>query len=277
MLPPGESTGEPEQEVEPTFRVPVVSGRWVWTANPISGRVALIDASNYGVKTALAGAGPTYLTALPAPRGGSRALVINTVSDDATLLSATSEGELEVSATLPVHTGANAWAVTADGRFAVAWTDANAITDPDPSQGFQDITVLDLAADPPASKRLSVGYRPARVFVDDDDTRVYIATDAGLDVIDLESSDGPVVEREVELSASPANDTAPREVNVTPNGDYAFVRREGQSFITVVDVARGQFKEVALPGVVTDLDLTADAKLAIAIIRDPVTPQSDDG
>jgi len=275
-LPPGQSSGDPEQEVEPAFRVPVVSGHWVWTANPTSGRVALIDASNFSVKTALAGAAPTYLTALPAPEGGSRALVINSASEDATLLSAASDGEIEAIATMPVHAGANAWAVTADGRFAIAWTDASAIKDADPSQGFQDITVLDLAADPPSSKRLSVGYRPARVFVDDDDTHAYLATDAGIDVVDLTSSDGPVVEREVEISARPATDSARRDVNVTPNGDYAFVRREGQSFVTVVDIARGQFKDVQLPGVVTDLDLTADAKLAVAVVRDPVTPQGDE-
>ena len=78
----------PEQELDQTFRVPVVSGHWVWTANPQSGRVALIDAQTFTVKTALAGAGPTYLAALPAPKGGSRALVINSVSQDATLLNA---------------------------------------------------------------------------------------------------------------------------------------------------------------------------------------------
>ena len=76
---------KPEQEVDRAFRVPVVSGHWVWTANPKSGRVALIDATNFTVKTALAGAGPTYLAALPAPSGGSRALVINSESHDATL------------------------------------------------------------------------------------------------------------------------------------------------------------------------------------------------
>lgn len=274
-LPPGQSVDEPEREVTSAFQVPVVSGQWVWTANPSSGRVALIDAKSFTVRTALAGAGPTYLTALPAPSGGSRALVINTESDDATLLAASATGEIEITATLPVHEAANAWTVTPSGRFAVAWTDASAVENPDPSQGFQDITVLDLSEGARRAKRLSVGYRPARVFVDADERHVYIATDAGLDVVDLASDDGPVVEREVELSAHPANDTARREVNVTPNGDYAFVRREGQSIVTVVDIARGSFKDIELPGVVTDLDLTSDAKLAIAVVRERLIPAGD--
>lgn len=269
-LPPGNGTDnpKPEQEVERAFRVPVVSGRWVWTANPSSGRVALIDAKTFTVKTALAGAGPTYLTALPAPEGGSRALVINSQSNDATWFAADAQGEIETLATLPVHEGANAWAVTADGRFAVAWTDASAVDNADPSQGFQDISVLDLGGNVPVSKRLSVGYRPARVFVDDDDAHVYVVTDAGIDVVTLKSEDGPAVEREVPLSADPANDTAPREVNITPNGDFAFVRREGKAYVTAVDLGAGSFEDIALPGAVTDLDLSADASMAVAIIRE---------
>ena len=98
-------TPEPEEEVDRAFRVPVVSGHWVWTANPTSGRVALIDAKTFTVKTALAGAGPTYLAALPAAGGGARALVINSESEDATLLSANDAGEIETTATLPVHRG----------------------------------------------------------------------------------------------------------------------------------------------------------------------------
>jgi hypothetical protein len=270
-LDPGEQVPlpEPEKEADASFRVPVVSGRWVWTANPTSGRVALIDATSFTVKTALAGAAPTYLAALPAPKGSSRALVLNARSNDATLLATTADGEIEARATLPVHAGANAWATTPDGRFAIAWTDASAEANPDPSQGFQDITVLDLEGETPSSKRLSVGYRPARVFMDDDSRYAYVVTDAGIDVVDLKSERGPIVEREVEVSANPANDTARRDVNVTPDGAFAFVSRDGKDYITVVNVEQGRFKDIALPGVVTDLDLSADASLAIAIVREP--------
>lgn len=265
----------PEQELDQTYRVPVVSGHWVWTANPTSGRVALIDARSFTFTTALAGAGPTYLTALPPDDQGSRALVINSVSQDATLLGATEAGQIAVDATLPVHAGANAWAVTPDGRFAIAWTDAKALMRPDPSDGFQDITVLDLAQDSLSSKRLSVGYRPARVFVADDSRHAYLSTDAGIDVVDLFAKDGPSVEREVPVSAYPASDTARREVNMTPDGALAFVRREGMSYITVVDMADGQLRDVAMPGVVTDLDLSADAKTVVAIVRDHFIPADD--
>ena len=274
---PVEQPPKPEQEVDRAFRVPVVSGHWVWTANPKSGRVALIDAKSFTVKTALAGAGPTYLAALPAASGASRALVINTESHDATLLQTTEAGEIETLASLPVHQGANAWAVTADGRFAIAWTDASALSKADPSEGFQDVTVLDLGGKTPTSKRLSVGYRPARIFVDDDNAFAYVATDAGIDVIDLTAKGGPAIANEIALSADPANDRAHRDVNMTPDGAFAFVSRDGKNYVTVVDVAHGEIKNVELPGIVTDLDLNADGTLAVAIIRDAVIPADNAG
>ena len=268
---------KPEQEVDRAFRVPVVSGHWVWTANPKSGRVALIDATNFTVKTALAGAGPTYLAALPAASGGSRALVINTESHDATLFQTNAAGDIETLATLPVHQGANAWAVTPDGRFAIAWTDAAVLGKADPSEGFQDVTVLALGGKTPSSKRLSVGYRPARIFVDDDSSFAYVATDAGIDVLDLGAKGGPAVANEIALSADPANDLAHRDVNMTPDGAFAFVSRDGKNYVTVVDVAHGEIKNVELPGIVTDLDLNADGTLAVAIIRDAVIPADNAG
>lgn len=264
----GTPVPQPEKEVDRAFRVPVVSGHWVWTANPTSGRVALIDAKTFTVKTALAGAGPTYLAALPAEGGGSRALVINSQSQDATLLTASEAGEVETTASLPVHQGANAWAVSPDGRFAIAWTDASAIANPDPSEGFQDITVLDLGGKTLTSKRLSVGYRPARIFMDDDSLSAYVATDSGIDVVDLVAKAGAIVDSEIELSADPANDTARRDVNMTADGLFAFVSRDGKDYVTVVDVARRSIQNVTLPGVVTDLDLSADGSTAVAIIRD---------
>lgn len=54
----------PEQEVESSFRAPVTTGRYVWSANPDSGRVALIDAVTLELTIAEAGFGPTYLAAL---------------------------------------------------------------------------------------------------------------------------------------------------------------------------------------------------------------------
>src|SRR5262245_24144977 len=54
-IPQGAAGLPPEKEEEATFRVPVVSGHWVWTANPQTGRVAVIDATKRTVSTIEAG------------------------------------------------------------------------------------------------------------------------------------------------------------------------------------------------------------------------------
>src|ERR1051325_9401951 len=41
----------PEMEVEKAFQAPVATERFVWAANPKTGRVALIDSQSYQVKT----------------------------------------------------------------------------------------------------------------------------------------------------------------------------------------------------------------------------------
>src|SRR5688572_27990386 len=64
----------PEQEIESSFLVPVVTGKFVWSAKPTSGRVALIDASSLAVRVLNAGFGPRYLAAIP---DGGGAIVIN--------------------------------------------------------------------------------------------------------------------------------------------------------------------------------------------------------
>src|SRR5580765_5544230 len=93
---PGASTGAgggvtmippplpPEVEVESSFEVPVATGHFVWIANPTSGRVAYVDATALSVRTVEAGNGPTYLAVVPG--GADAVIVLNTLSNDATLL-----------------------------------------------------------------------------------------------------------------------------------------------------------------------------------------------
>jgi hypothetical protein len=138
-------TTVPEQEEENSFRVPVVTGRLIWAANPVSGRVALVDAVTHQVQTLPAGLQPTYLAAVPGT-SGNRALVLNSGSTDATLFRQPENGAL-TQLQIPVHQNANSWAISDDGRWAIAWSDANEFQRLDPSEGLQDVTVLDLSAD----------------------------------------------------------------------------------------------------------------------------------
>ncbi len=258
-------TPPPETEREGSFRAPVATGRFVWTANPDSGRIAIVDAQSLSVRTIEAGAAPTHLTAVPLAGDASadRVAVINASSHDATLL--TDVGDAVTVETVAIHRGANAWSVSRSGRWMVAWSDAAGVANPDATEGFQDITVIDTSETPPGATRLTVGYRPTQVVFDAAEDRVLAVTEPGVTVIDL--GDAPSVHRDVALSDDVFDDPASRDVALTPDGALALVRRTNRSEIDVVTLEDGAIVHVPIAGIVTDLDLSEDGQVAVAAFR----------
>jgi hypothetical protein len=226
----GGSSGGPaalpaEMKVESDYQSPVSTGRIVWTANPMSGRVAYVDATTFNVQTVQAGDGPTYLAAVPsADPTIEQAIVINVGSQNATLLrydSSPPDGGASLTPTsFPSTADANAWAISASGKWAIAWTDFTQLTSVDPTQGFQDIAVLDLASTETAM--LSVGYRPSQIAFSNDESRAFVVTQDGISVIDLQGAQ-PAVSQLLPLSApsapSPADASVPE--GAAPDGAAA--------------------------------------------------------
>ncbi|MFO0658684.1 MAG: hypothetical protein U0165_02460 [Polyangiaceae bacterium] len=254
----------PEQELESTYGAPVATGRFVWVANPTSGRVAYIDAQSYAIRVVEAGNAPTVLAAVPSS-GGDIAIVLNKLSLDATVLRAGEDGSLST-ASIAAPAGGNTWAISNDGRWAVAWSDARLASNPDPVDGFQDLTVLDLTSGNEKSWVLTVGYRPVALAFDASSKQAFAVTQDGVTVISLEGT--PAVVRNIPLSDSIDDSSVGRDVSITPDGSYALVRREGVASITAVALASGTRTELAMPGPVTDLDLSVAGDVAVAVIRD---------
>ena len=255
----------PEQEVESSYESPVATGRFVWVTNPVSGRVAYVDAATLEVRTIAAGNGPRYIAAVPSD-SQDIAVVVNALSSDATILRAVANGDITI-ATVDIAEGANAWAVSHNGGWAVAWTDAKVYANPDPVQGFQDVTVVNLTPGAESAKRLTVGYRPVALSFSSDDKQAYAVTQDGVSVIDLTSPQGPQSSKVVPISDNAFEDPDTRDVSITPDGAYALVRRDGQSTITVVSLADGKLIPVQLSGACTDLDLSPDGTRALAAVR----------
>lgn len=266
----GDQGDVPEDELESGFEVPVVTEKRVWAANPESGRVAIVDASTLEIRIVDAGFGPTHLAAIPSRKEGEeQAIVLNVHSHDATLIRIDTAGQLET-ATVPVHEGANAWSISPHGRFAIAWTNARHVPDADPTEGFQDLTVIDLASSPPKATRLAVGYRPAQVVIDENETRAFAVTEPGISVIALDG-ETPELSDLVELTSS-----GPTSVDITPDGSLALVRREGSQVMTLVNLVTSARADVTLSGPVTDLDLSLDGSFALAVIRTPTHPEEEE-
>jgi hypothetical protein len=287
----------PEMKVESNYQSPVATGNVVWIANPTSGLVAYIDATTFDVETVAAGNGPTYLAAVPDPTDDV-AIVLNVLSQDATLLR-DHAGTLSAK-TFPSTSDANSWGISASGRWAIAWTNSTLITTTDPTQGFQDIAVLDLSG-ARAPQTLSVGYRPSQVAFSGDETRAFAVTQDGISVVDLLGGSQPSVVANFPLNApvappvdglasdasfdasakGPVEDagttfaddassgsSATPDVSFTPDGSYALVRTDGAAAITVISLAEGTATAVPLPSPPTDLDMSPDGTFALAVLRD---------
>lgn len=254
----------PEQEVEASFGAPVATGKYVWIANPTSGRVAYIDATTLEIKLVDAGNGPTYVAAVPDPQDDV-AVVLNVLSADATILRASSSGLTATS--VPVPAAGNAWAVSPDGRWAIAWTNARDVKDADPVEGYQDISVLDLEKGAESSTDLTVGYRPVAVAFDEAGERAFAVTQDGISVVAL-GGGAPQVVKNIALGDTPSEPATTRDVSITPDGAYALVRREGKASIDVFALSDGTRTAVPLPAAATDLDLSADGATAVAVVRE---------
>jgi hypothetical protein len=274
IVPAGPATGAggsggdslpPEREVESSYKAPVATGHFVWIANPTSGRVAYVDASSLTVKTVEAGNGPTYLAVVPGT--DDAVIVLNALSNDATYLHA-SGTTLDSRTIEGVAAGSNAWAVSPDGRFAVAWTDGRLVPAAPATQGFHDVTVIDLqaAATASSSTTLAVGYRPVSIsFAAKDSSRAFAVTQDGVSVVSLAT--GAVVDT-VPLGANGGTDPEDtQDVSITPDGRLAVVRRDGSAVVAVVDLASHARSELTLSGPVTDVDVSSDGARAVAVVR----------
>jgi len=253
----------PEKELESAFEAPVATDRYVWTANPTTGRVALIGAHDFSVRLAEAGLAPTTVAALTGNADEDAALVLNAGSNDATILRVDADGAIR-STTVSTHAGANAVSVSPQGGYAVVWTDAEKLEGStlDPTEGLQDITVVKFD-EPPKTTVLSVGYRPSQVSFDEDEKHAFVVAQPGLSIIDL--GDEPSPGSLVELTSAPLDASTARDVTVTPDGRYAVVRVDGQMALGFVDLDEASLTELSLGDYVTDLDLSDDGKLAFAV------------
>lgn len=249
-----------EKEIESDYEAPVATGHVVWVANPKSGRVAMVDAATLQVRTVEAGNGPTYLASVPGQTSDTT-LVLNVLSEDATLLRAAPDGI--TTSTFKTARGANSMVFSRDGRFAIAWSDARKAPKAPRTEGFQDLTVIDLVRN--TATVLAVGYRPVTVGFAEGALRAHAVTQDGVAIVDL--AEAPRVIKNVAISNAPTEDPGTRDVFVTKDGQRAFVRRDGSNAITIVGLEADTRVDVTLSGEVTDLDLADTGDRAVAVVR----------
>jgi hypothetical protein len=161
-----------------------------------------------------------------------------------------------------VHARANRWKVADSGRWAVAWSQAEPGESLDPTEGLQDITIADLKTDPPETHRLTVGYRPSALSFSAAEEELIVVSSVGISVIDLQGL-VPNTVRWLDLGSASG-----RGVAVTPDGQFALVHRSRSSVVDILPLDGSPAAHVNLSGRVTDLELSADGRRAVAVIRE---------
>lgn len=255
---PGEELLPEEVEDPQDYRVPVATGRYLWSANPGSGRVALIDAVHLSVQVLSAGLSPTHLAPVPSEREGAEALLINTGSSDVTRY-IVEDGKVRQHS-VPIHPGANR--LTTSARFAVAWSAPQAGTILDPTEGLQELTVLRLRDDGMDAKRLAVGYRPSQVQIAEEETHIHVVSAEGITRVELD--DDPEADAWVDLGF----DAEGLDVALSQDGKYALVREPDAESIDIVDLFDPTLTvTLRFAGPVTDVDLAPTGR-AVVVIRE---------
>lgn len=253
--PPPVVIGE-EMEEPKTFRSPVVTGNYLWSPNPSSGKVALIDAETLATRVLSAGLEPTFLAAVPTRDHDAAAIVLNLGTSDASYFRV--DAETVVTSRIAVHVGSNQWSISPSGRYAVAWSfdESGSL---DPTNGLQEVSLIDLSDDVPEARRLTVGFRPSQVTFDEDETKLIAVTRQGISLIELEGEGNDWV---------PIDSGEGRDVSITKEGDYALVRRAGDSVVEIIALdGSEELLSLEFSSPVTDLDLAPTGR-AVAVIRD---------
>ena len=190
----------------------------------------------------------------------SSALVLNVGSRDATWFRL--KGKKITERTFSIAHRANRWAVSPSGRWATAWSAEDPDERLDPTDGLQDITVVDLGIEPPKTHRLTVGYRPSALSYSAGEETLIVVSEAGLSVIELGGS-SPSSAGWIDLGSATG-----RGVVVTPDGEYALVRRTGEPTVRILALDGAPPADVLLGGAVTDLELDAVGRRAVAVVRE---------
>lgn len=244
-----------EEEDEGSFFAPVSTGKFLWSANPESGRVALIDVEELSVRVLSAGLFPTFLAAIPGAEPAS--VVLNVGSSTATRFRVAGDDVLVDAA--PTHVGANRWVTSKN--WAIAYSVREPGTQADPTEGFQELTLLRLQ-DEMSSTRLTVGYRPSLLQISADEKRLAVVSEEGITLISLTST--PQATQWIDLGL----DAEKRDVSLSGDGSYAVVRRSDEAEIEVIDLDHpDDRRQVTFDAHVTDLDLSAQGR-GVAVVRE---------
>ncbi len=254
----GADDDPPETEDDYLRLAPAATDAFVFVANPDRDTVTQIQVDNLKVRTAPVGDHPSVVTT---SADYSRAVTFNEGSDDITIIDAVTM----VPTSVKVRDDFNSMAMSADGEWVMCWYDPDAESTGQSGgvQSFNEVSFVRL--DDGAHFPMAVGPKPHAVRWSADGTKAIVVSDASLALLDLSAATpSPVLIAiaDDEQDAPPAE-----EVELSPNGAYAFVRQFGSDEILVVDLANLDVSALAVGENPTDLDVSPDGQTVAVVSR----------
>lgn len=253
----------PEQEKEIDFGAPEGSPNFVFIPVPGEDRVVKVSGKTLAVTLVEIGDQPSVLRAIP---GQDAVAVISSGTSELAILQATESKD--TTRLVPILPNCNAIAISPDGKWAVVYYDHSRIKGGDPTGSFQAVSLVRLDAADATPRTLSVGFRVRQVEFTSDAKRALIVTDDGICDVAFDSAKDGTVVPPVAITPNPLQKPAEREVRTTSNGAWAIVRQSGLSGLYAIHLASKQLITLPLSSVPTDLDVTPDGKVALAVLRE---------
>ena len=248
---------EPEDENDFLKLEPAATNVYVFVANATRDTVTRVSVPSLEVLTTEVGVTPSVVATT---EDYSRAVTFNAGSDSISVIDAETLDVSEVE----VRDNLNAMMMSPDGRWVLCYHDMDGEDQDDGGAvSFNEVSLVDVES--LVHYPMVVGFNPREVQFTDDSALAIVVSDAYLAVIDLTVSE-PSPER-ILIADDTVDPPEAEEVVLAPDGSYAFVRQFAVEHLVVVDLVSHDVEKVDVGSNPTDLDLSPDGSMAIAVAR----------
>ncbi|MCG3173744.1 MAG: hypothetical protein GMKNLPBB_01945 [Myxococcota bacterium] len=271
----GQAPPPPEQEIIPIrYQRPATTRNYVYVANETLGKVIRIDPETRQVASIPVGGKPGEAVAI---EGEDAAAVLN--RGDGSLSLIISSPETDVVHTVSLGEPYENLALSPGGQYAVAWFDRSK-----PEKSADGQSASSIAANQIAVVNLSrlrqgganrkevvetrtVGFRATNVFFNKEGTRAFVVAKSEVSVADLGNLAAQPLLPRLRINDKSFEEVERREVLADAGGRYLYLRSLDADRLIALDMVNNQKLELKLPSAPSDLDLSPNGAMAVAVLR----------
>ena len=262
--PDDDTEWESETEQDFLMLAPATTDAYVFVANPDRDTVTRVAVPSLEVITVDVGVNPSVAVTTV---DYSKAVVFNEGSDDVSILDADTLDEVRVE----VREHLNAMELSPDGEWVICYRDVDVDVDADDEEpeddggveSYNEISLVNTSSYD--HWPMVVGFNPHEVVYTAESELALVVSDAYVALIDLTAAEPePYL---VQLADDLLDPPAAEEIEIAPDGSYAFVRQFGADEIAILDLVTATVDRVPVGYNPTDLDITPDGSRAVVVSR----------